>query len=112
MQFTEEQLALRDTVRRMVQKDIAPIAAEIDETDRFPHEVVKLFGRMGLMQLWVPEEYGGPGASLGTVCMVREEISRGLAYLEREGAIKVSPDVVVIEDMGRLEAIAYESRRS
>jgi hypothetical protein len=32
--------------------------------------------------------------------------------LEREGAIKVSPDVVVIEDMGRLEAIAYESRRS
>jgi CRP-like cAMP-binding protein len=48
-------------------------------------------------------------ARLGTV---REEISRALAYLEREGAIKVSPDVVVIEDLARLEAIAYESRRS
>ena len=76
MRFTEEQLALRDSIRKMVQKDIVPIAAEIDETDRFPHEVVDLFGRMGLMQLWIPEKYGGPGSNLSTVCMVREEISR------------------------------------
>ena len=76
MKFTEEQLALRDAVRRVVAKEVAPIAAEIDETDRFPHEIVRLFGEMGLMQLWVPEAYGGPGADLTTVCMVREEISR------------------------------------
>lgn len=48
----------------------------------------------------------------GRLGTVREEISRGLALLEREGALKVTPDVVVIEDLERLEAIAFGSRRS
>ena len=64
MSFTEEQTAFRDSIRRMVAKHVAPIAAEIDETDRFPTELVKLFGEMGLMQLWVPEQYGGPNGNL------------------------------------------------
>src|ERR1700743_4020438 len=76
MSFTEEQIAFRDSVRRMVAKHVAPIAAEIDETDRFPLELVKLFGEMGLMQLWVPEEYGGPNGNLTMVCIAREEISK------------------------------------
>ena len=76
MNFTEEQIAFRDSVRRMAEKHVAPIAAEIDETDRFPTELVKLFGEMGLMQLWVPEKYGGPEGNLTMVCIAREEISR------------------------------------
>ena len=76
MSFTEEQIAFRDTVRKMVAKHVAPIAAEIDETDRFPLELVKLFGEMGLMQLWVPERYGGPNGNLTLACLAREEISR------------------------------------
>ena len=47
----------------------------------------------------------------GRLGTVREEISRGLALLEREGAVRVSPDVILIEDLARLEAIAYGSRR-
>jgi CRP/FNR family transcriptional regulator len=47
----------------------------------------------------------------GRLGTVREEISRGLALLEREGAVRVSPDVIVIEDLARLEAIAYGPRR-
>jgi alkylation response protein AidB-like acyl-CoA dehydrogenase len=54
----------------------ASIAAEIDETDRFPTELVRLYGEMGLMQLWVPEEYGGPNGNLTMMCIAREEISR------------------------------------
>jgi len=76
MNFTEEQLAFRDSVRRMVDKHVAPIAAEIDETDRFPTELVKLYGEMGLMQLWIPERYGGPEGNLTMMCIAREEISR------------------------------------
>jgi alkylation response protein AidB-like acyl-CoA dehydrogenase len=76
MKFTEEQIAFRDSVRRMVERHVAPIAAEIDETDRFPTELVKLFGEMGLMQLWVPERYGGPDGNLTMMCIAREEISR------------------------------------
>ncbi len=74
--FTDTQLAMRDAVRRMVDKEIRPIAAEIDATDVIPERIFHRFGDMGLMQLWVPEEYGGPGGDLTSVCMAREEISR------------------------------------
>jgi alkylation response protein AidB-like acyl-CoA dehydrogenase len=76
MKFTEEQIAFRDSVRRIAERHVAPIAAEIDETDRFPTELVKLFGEVGLMQLWVPERYGGPEGNLTMMCIAREEISR------------------------------------
>ena len=74
--FTDTQLALRDSIRRMVDKEIRPIAAEIDTTDKIPERIFHLFGDLGLMQLWVPEEYGGPGGDLTSVCIAREEISK------------------------------------
>src|SRR5262249_26227863 len=76
MSFSEEQIAFRDSVRKMAAKHGARISAEIDETDRFPPELVKLFGEMGLMQLWVPERYGGPNGNLPMACIAREEISK------------------------------------
>lgn len=76
MNFTEEQQIFRENIRRMAEKHVAPIAAEVDATDRFPEELVKLFGEMGLMQLWVPERYGGPDGNLTMMCIAREEISR------------------------------------
>ena len=76
MNFTEEQVAFRDGIRRMVERHVAPIAAEIDETDRFPTELLPIYGDMGLMQLWVPEKYGGPEGNLTLMCIAREEISR------------------------------------
>lgn len=48
----------------------------------------------------------------GRLGTVREEISRGLAYLEREGALKVSPDLIEVVDIERLESIAYGSKKS
>ena len=74
--FEEHHLLLRDQVRKMVEKHVAPIASEIDENDRFPQELVEVFGDMGLLQLWVPQEYGGPGADLTSVCIVKEEIAK------------------------------------
>jgi alkylation response protein AidB-like acyl-CoA dehydrogenase len=76
MNFTEEQVAFRDGIRRMVERHVVPIAAEIDETDRFPTELLPIYGDMGLMQLWVPEKYGGPEGNLTLMCIAREEISR------------------------------------
>src|SRR5271154_2387927 len=74
--FSEEQNAFRDSIRRMVERHVAPIAAEIDENDRFPTELLPIYGDMGLMQLWVPEKYGGPEGNLTMMCIAREEISR------------------------------------
>ena len=77
MRFTDEkQIAFRDTVRKVAEKHVAPIAAEIDETDRFPREIVEIFGELGLMQLWVPERYGGPEGNLTMMCIAREEVAR------------------------------------
>lgn len=47
----------------------------------------------------------------GRLGTVREEISRGLAYLERQGALKVSPDLIEIVDIERLEQIAYGPKK-
>lgn len=47
----------------------------------------------------------------GRLGTVREEISRGLALLEREGALKVTPDMIEVLDLARLEAIAYGRKK-
>ncbi len=76
MQFTEDQITFRDTLRRFIAKEVAPIADEVDHNDRFPAELVPKFGDMGLLQLRLPESYGGPGANMTTVCIAAEEFSK------------------------------------
>ncbi len=76
VQFTEEQLMMRDGIRRMVQRDVAPLVPTMEDADRFPHELVPIFGDMGLLQLWLPEDHGGPGGNLKTVCLAKEEIAK------------------------------------
>ena len=76
MRFNEEHEAFRESVRRMVQKHVVPIVPDLEETDRFPAELVPVFGDMGLLQLWLPEEYGGPGGNLTLVCIAKEEIAK------------------------------------
>src|SRR6266545_1651178 len=76
MRFTEEQQAFRASVRRLAEREVAPIAAEIDASEEFPERLVPIFGDMGLLQLWTPEDYGGPGGDLVTACIAREEMAR------------------------------------
>src|SRR5258707_13101029 len=86
MYLTEEQTAFVDSIRRMVERHIAPIAAEIDESDRFPEELVPVFGDMGLLQQWVPEEYGGPGGKLTLLCLAKHESAQvSMAWLVLAG---------------------------
>jgi alkylation response protein AidB-like acyl-CoA dehydrogenase len=55
MQITEDQIAFRDTLKRFIDKEVVPIANEVDRNDRFPAELVPKFGDMGLLQLRLPE---------------------------------------------------------
>ncbi len=77
MRLDAEHEMFREAVAEMVAGRVAPIAAEVDESDRFPEELIEVFGDMGLLQLAVPEDYGGPGGDLTSTCIAREEIARG-----------------------------------
>ena len=75
-QLTEEQQMMQRMVRDFAEKEIRPIAQEIDDTGEFPWEVIRKMGSLGLMGLPIPEEYGGSGADFITYAVAVEEISR------------------------------------
>jgi isovaleryl-CoA dehydrogenase len=70
---------LRATVRGFAEDRIAPLAAEIDRTDRFPVELWPEMGALGLLGITVEEEYGGAGMGYLAHCVAMEEVSRGSA---------------------------------
>ena len=59
--FTEDQLSIQSIARDFAQKRIAPVAAELDAKGEFPLENIREMGKLGLMGIEVPEEYGGAG---------------------------------------------------
>jgi alkylation response protein AidB-like acyl-CoA dehydrogenase len=75
-QLTEEHEALRRAVREFAENEIAPIAAEYDETGDFPVETIKKMGAMGLMGIEVPEEYGGAGMDTLAYALTMIEVAR------------------------------------
>jgi alkylation response protein AidB-like acyl-CoA dehydrogenase len=75
-QLGEEHEALRDAVRAMAEKEIAPHAAEVDEQERYPHEARDAMVRSGFQAVHVPESYGGEGADSIATCIVIEEVAR------------------------------------
>src|SRR5437588_3656981 len=70
---------LRTTVRGFAEDRVAPLAAEIDRTDRFPIELWPEMGALGLHGITVEEEYGGAGMGYLAHCVAMEEVSRGSA---------------------------------
>ncbi|MCL4836920.1 MAG: acyl-CoA dehydrogenase [Thermoanaerobaculia bacterium] len=76
IELNEEQLLLRDTVRRFAAEVVAPRAKEIDESGEFPREFFARAAELGLAGVAVPEEHGGAGMDIVSYCLVIEEISR------------------------------------
>lgn len=63
-------------IREFADKEVKPLAAEIDETERFPIETVEKMAKLGLMGIPVPVEYGGAGGNNVLYTMAVEELSR------------------------------------
>ncbi len=74
--FTDEHDMIRQAARDFAQKEIAPIAAEFDETGEFPAATIAKMGAMGLMGIEVPEEYGGAGLDTLAYVLALEEICK------------------------------------
>jgi alkylation response protein AidB-like acyl-CoA dehydrogenase len=77
--LSEEQVAIRDTIRELVQDRVAPRAAEIDEKAEYPKDIERLFAENGILGIPFPEEYGGISGSSVTICMGIEEIAKACA---------------------------------
>ncbi len=70
---------VRQTVRDFAEKYLDPIAVELDETGRFPKEVIEKMAEMDWMGVPFAAEYGGAGADYLTYTVMVEEISRSCA---------------------------------
>lgn len=78
-QISDEQQQFVDTARKFAAETIIPVAHEHDENETFPTEVFRQAFELGLMNVEIPEDYGGLG--LGTVegCLISEELAYGCA---------------------------------
>ena len=75
-ELTDEQLMLRDVVRKLAKEKVAPGAAERDEKEEFPWDLVKILRENELLGVDFPSEYGGGGAGVLALMLVVEELSK------------------------------------
>src|SRR5919106_155009 len=75
--LTDTQKAIVETVRDFVDREVVPVADEMEHNDEFPDAIVEQMKELGLFGLNVPEEYGGIGENLTTYALSVVELARG-----------------------------------
>jgi butyryl-CoA dehydrogenase len=78
-ELSDEQRMIRDTARDFAAREVAPKAAELDKSGRWPGEIVAKMGELGLMGVAIPEAYGGAGMDTVSYALAMEEISAACA---------------------------------
>lgn len=79
-ELNEEQCEMRDLAHRFAEKEIRPIAAEFDEREEVPWDVIRKAAQAGFLSYYIPEKYGGGGITdMLTHCLVDEELFWGCA---------------------------------
>ncbi|NUN50723.1 MAG: acyl-CoA dehydrogenase family protein [Candidatus Brocadiae bacterium] len=83
--YTPEQLHWKAVARKIADEVVRPLAKKYDDLQQYPWEIKEAMAKAGLMSVWLPKEYGGAGAGVGSLCVVVEELSRacggvGVAY--------------------------------
>jgi butyryl-CoA dehydrogenase len=77
--LSEEQRLVRDTARDFAAREVAPKAAEIDKSGRWPSEIIARMAELGFLGMAIPEEHGGAGLDNVSYSLVMEEISAACA---------------------------------
>lgn len=76
MVFTEQHEMIRKMARDFAEKEIAPVADQIDKTEIFPKELLDKMGKLGFWGIKMPKELGGGGADCRSYAIIVEEIAR------------------------------------
>ena len=100
MTLSEEKTLIRDMARDFAQRELAPQAAEWDEKGTFAPGVLEGMGRLGLMGMCVPEQWGGAGADFTSYTLAMEEIAAGWAAASSVMSVNNSPMCSAVLDWG------------
>ena len=75
--LNDEQQGIQELAEKFVQEEVIPVAAELDRTGEFPWDLINKAHEIGLMNMGLPEQYGGMGCDLVTGCIVEEALAYG-----------------------------------
>ena len=77
IQLTQDQKDFQEAIRAFVDKEIIPVARDMEHSGEYPTAIVEHMKEMGLFGMTIPEEFGGLGVDMTTFSIVFEELSRG-----------------------------------
>ena len=86
-----------EAVRRFVDRDVIPVASELEHNDEYPHELVAKMKELGLFGATIPQAYGGLGISFVSYAHLMSELSRG--WMSLAGVIN-SQNVIIVSLTG------------
>ncbi|MDD5618314.1 MAG: acyl-CoA dehydrogenase family protein [Candidatus Omnitrophica bacterium] len=75
--LSDNQKMIKDLCRQITEEKITPVAAELDKSEEFPWEVMKVIAKSDLFGLYIEEKYGGMGGGVFDLCIATEEFSKG-----------------------------------
>ena len=105
--LTEDQLMVQEWVRGFTDKEVKPVASDLDRKSVYPAELVKQLAAMNLLGMLVPAEFGGAGSDYLSYIIALEEISRGWASL---GAIMTVHNSLVCDPILRFGSEAQKKK--
>ena len=76
-ELTSEQQEIVATIRAFVEREVVPVASDLEHADEYPTELVETMRELGLFGVTIPEDYGGLGLDLTTYALIQVELSRG-----------------------------------
>ncbi len=79
LELNDQQKMIQKMVREFAEKEIAPVAQELDEKGEYPHKILKKMAKLGLLGIVIPKEYGGAGLDIISYAIIIEEISKKCA---------------------------------
>lgn len=105
--LTEEQKMMKDMVSKFAREELGPIAREYQEQGKFPAEVIKKAGELGLMGIAYPPEYGGAGMDFVSYMIAIEELSR---YCASTGVIVSAHSSLAVDPIFRFGTEAQKKK--
>lgn len=105
LMLTEEQLMLRGTIRKFVEKEVKPTVKVMEETHEFPKELIKKMGKLGLMGIPISSDLSGGGMDFTSYVLAIHELSKESAALGVILSVHTSVGTKPIVDFGTKEQI-------